>query len=256
MSLIRVIKDSFVLLAEQPKLFIPKLIVAALYSVPILFLPKIAIDSFTAPNPGLFDLLLFYLFFTIFSSVVDVSVNAFYPFFVKEYRKKKTVSFGNAWKEFRKRAKVIIPSTLLIEFFAFVVLFLLAMPISVSLFIHNDLLFVFFVMLSLVFIIAIAVLFFLIYPVVSLEKKGIFGSIARSINLSLSNLKNVSSIALFSFAFSLLTFAISFMIEFSSDLFSKGTFLVVFIILRVLVSVVATYQYILNPVFYMECIER
>jgi len=256
MSLIRVIKDSFVLLARHPKLFIPKLFVAALYSVPILFLPKIALESFIAPNPDLFGLLLFYLFFTIFSSIVDVSVNAFYPFFVKEYNKKKTVSFGNAWKEFRKRAKVIIPSTLLIEFFAFVVLFLLAIPISVALFIRNDLLFMIFVLLSLAFIIAVAIFFFLIYPVVSLEKKGIFGSIARTMTLSLSNLKNVSTIALFSFAFSLLTFAISFMIEFSSDFFSKGVFLAVFIILRVLVSVIATYQYILNPVFYIEYIDR
>jgi hypothetical protein len=256
MILLRTLKESFILLGKSPKLFLPKILVALLYSIPMLVLPGIALESFAYPDAALIAPLLLLLALTILFSLVDISVNAAFPFFVSDYFLGRPLSFRNALSSFTRRAGVILPAAILVELAAIVIIFLFAVPLGFAVATGNYAMFVFFGALSLLFIIGFAVAFFLLYPIASLGKGGITATIENSVRKALSNLIKVTQLVVFSFLISFLTFAISFMIELSPEASGKASFLLIFAFLRLVVAMLATYQYILNPVFYIGYIEK
>jgi len=75
MKIIGVLKDSFLLLLKKPKLFLPKIFVAFLYSIVILLLPKIAMGSFTEPSVELFYSVLLAFAFVLFVSFIACAIS-------------------------------------------------------------------------------------------------------------------------------------------------------------------------------------
>lgn len=252
MKIISVLKDSFLLLLKKPKLFLPKIFIAFLYSIVILSLPKIAIGSFQEPSIGLLNSVIFAFLFVLFVSFADTCINAVFPFFVEDYFKRKDVSFLRAIALFRKRAFVAVASPLIAEIAAISLIVLLSFPVSFSIIYGNYVLAFFFMVLELAAIFSLAIIFFLVYPVASLGKSNVPASLEKSISLAWKNLGNIAKLAAFSFAISIITFIIPFAMEFSIGTFEKGLFLLVFILLRLFVAVFATYQYIINPVYYVK----
>lgn len=250
--LVKIIKDSFSLLAKEPKLFIPKFFVSFLFSILILALPRMTIAALTSPSVEDLQVVLAYLFLTVIFSFVDIIVNSFFPFFVKDYFDKKSVSFSRAFSSFKERAGVILPAVLSVEAASFAVVFVISGVISAVLFTGNYFLTAVLLCFSFLAIIVIVIVFYFVYPVASLEKNGIVGSIKRSVNLSTSNLLPVSSLALFSFFISAFTFIVSYVATVSEGSLERIVFLVLFVLLRVFVACLATYQYVLNPLLYLE----
>ncbi|MEK6942352.1 MAG: hypothetical protein AABW85_05840, partial [archaeon] len=211
-----ILSDSFNLLAREPKLFLPKIFVSFLYSIPVIFLPALAVASFAAPSPELLGSLVFWLVFTFAALIVDSVVSAMYPFLVKDFFEKKQVSLRAALDCSLKKSFLVVPTALLVEllFVAFVVV--LSFPMVFFILTNNVVGELAVVLVALAAIFLFAVFFFLIYPVMSLEKNGVVSSIKRSFFLSRKNFFGASKAAAFSFVLSISSFALAFALDFFS----------------------------------------
>lgn len=256
-SFIQVLSDSFVLLKNCPKLFVPKIFVAILYSVAMVFVAGIASQAIaiaSAPNMGAAQLqelqeitgkalwLAVYAFAVL---VVDVLVNASYSAMVADYFSEKKVfllkAFGFALKKFFVIVPAVVSSILIYLAVTVPFLFLLVLAVISKDFLLSGILLV--VVLAIVF--AAVVAFYMLYPVAMLEKRNFLDSLVRSIKLVKKNPLNVSKAAMLNFLFSLAGFALAFFVE------SPG-FFVLFALDRAIVVVISTYLIVLNPVFYLE----
>ena len=254
-NLFVVLTDSFTTILKKPKLFLPKLFIAVLYSIQILFLPSLTLASINSPTIELLNQLIFWIVYLFFVIIIDTLVSAMYPFLIKDFFEKKEIFFQSALKKAFKKFFVIVPTILLIEFLFLGVIFVLSIPLTIF-FISNNFFGV--VILGIVILLSVflfAVFFYMIYPVVTLEKTNIFSSIKRSISISKKNFFNVSKVTIISYAISLLSIILAFAIElFNSNEQMIGSFLalLLFIVIRFVTALFATYQYVLNPVFYLE----
>ena len=253
-----IISESFVLLEKEPKLFVPKILVAFLYSIPVIFLPSLAVASFAAPSPELFGSLMFWFVFSFASLIIDAVVSAMYPFLVKDFFEKKQISLKAALDSSLKKSSIVVPAALLVEilFVAFVIL--LSFPFVFFVVTENMLGVAAIVLVALAVIFLLAVFFFLIYPVMSLEKNGVVSSIKRSFFLSRKNFSDASKAAAFSFVLSIASFAFSFAVDFFSgkgQIAGAAIAFLLFVSIRFATALIATYQYVLSPVFYLEFVK-
>ncbi|MFH1544603.1 MAG: hypothetical protein ABIE23_00715 [archaeon] len=256
--------DSFKALKDNPKLFLPKIFLALVWSVFLIYTGTLFIQlmeireiNLTTGNHALIQAslasllqgLAVLLVLTIIFFLIDTIINASYPFMVKSYYRRERISFSESI------------SMVLKNFSSIVLPIILAFLLSLAVLIPFILLFVFFfisqnalpAMISLLLLIIAAfitsVLVFFIYPVSALEKKGI-GSIMHTIRIGRKHAKPVSLGVLIVFALSLTTLAIGFLGE-SIGLSSLIGF-ALFILLRIIVALISTYQMVLNPVLYLE----
>lgn len=256
--------DSFKALKDNPKLFLPKIFLAFIWSIFLIYTGSLFIQlmeiremNLTAGNyaliqsslASLFQGLTVLLILTVVLFLIDTIVNACYPFMIDSYYRKERISFPESISIVLKNfSSIVIP---------IILAFLLCMAVLTP-FIF---IFVFFfisqnalpAMISLTLLIIAAfiasVLVFFIYPVSALERKGI-ASIIRTIRIGRKHSKPVSLGVLIVFALSLISLAIGFLGE-SIGLSSLIGF-TLFIFLRIIVAFISTYQIILNPVLYLE----
>ena len=258
-----VLFDSFRLLGRSPKLFIPKIIISFLYGISMIFMAQIllqiapifqngaGIASLSSSPAGLQVLqsvvppLLLLLVFAFAVMVLDIIVNAMYPFMVEGMFRGESISFRKALKLSLGKSLLVVPAVI----FSLTVSLLITLPfiflLSFSQLIGNNALAV----VSVIFILAAAfitnIVFYLLYPVSTLERKGFFGVISRSVLLARKNIANVAKASVVQFIFSMVSFALAFFSE-------NPQFLLLFIVFRIAVAVLATYVMVLNPVFYLE----
>ncbi len=257
---LKTLKDSIITLKKSPKLFLPKIFIAFLYTLPILGVSTLAIETLMLPEPR-FELIgwaLFWLFYMFIVMILDVLANAMYPFMVNDFYSNKPISFRSAFKDSLKKFFVVIPAVLLIEAVTMLIVFLIAIPLSLSLLLRNFLLAGFFFLLFIVILFILFAMFFLLYPVATLEKKNFLTSIIRSISLAKQNVADISKATAIVFFISFITFALAFLIDLFSGpefLFHQIVFWTIFISARLIVALLSTYQYVLNPVFYLEYVK-
>ncbi|MCX8158154.1 MAG: hypothetical protein N3D73_00640 [Candidatus Diapherotrites archaeon] len=254
-NVLMILKDALLLLIKEPKLFIPKLLVSFLYSIVILVIPPLTISSFSTPSLELLKYVLFFMLFTILVAILDICINALYPFLVAEYFRLKKISFINAFHKLKERFVVAFFSPFLVEFFSMLIVIILAFSASAILFFLGKFAFFLSLLISLLVIFVISIIFYFIYPVASLEKFNLFSAIKNSIDCSKKNIKLVSKLALFSVFLSLLTFLLSFTLELSHGTLEKTIFFLIFVILRFFIAIISTYIYVLSPVSYVKYIK-
>lgn len=252
-SFLKILKDSFLAVVKFPKLFFPKLCIAALYGVLMLFtagLFESALGVLQNPSGSSIILqnafLLLALLFIVL--IIDTLTNAAYSFMVLDFLKKRDVRLVNAFRLALGKALVVIPAVLS----TLAIFLILASPLIIAgsyFLLSGEISYAvicFFAIILLELFVTIA--FYSVYPESAFRKQGFLQVISSSFRISCKNLALVSKLSLFSLAVSGASLAVAF--------FAQGIEgLAVFVLLRILTAVLATYQIVLNPVFYLEFVK-
>ncbi|MCX8190256.1 MAG: hypothetical protein N3F05_03465 [Candidatus Diapherotrites archaeon] len=259
MGLIIFMEEAFKLMLKEPKLFIPKIIVAIIYSIPLLWLAYLLVN-----NAALFDImvkgempsirelrsiseiflqLMLISAITFIAFVMDTLVNAMYPTLLRDYYKKKKLSLRSAFCGSLKNTFRILPIGLAL-------VLLVSLPISIAQmyfakasksFFHTAIFGLFLTLLGSLFVVAI---FYFVYPTIILDDKPVKYCLKKNFNLVKKNKGTVLSASLISLASAIVSLGFSFAAVL------QPIFLLLFFLERLLVIVLFTYQNVLNQVVY------
>ncbi|MBI4210381.1 MAG: hypothetical protein HY544_02650 [Candidatus Diapherotrites archaeon] len=262
-----VLKDSLRIFLENPLLVVPKLVVAFLYSFAIVFVVKFMVDFFTstdiafrpiaASDYAALALALFVLVVDLAALVLDTIVNLMLPLLVVQLRDRKALDFRAAfravssdlWKSFVPIGLVLAVFAALTSAWALVYVLLFGYVPDAG---EPEILFLFGPWLLIA--LAVAFMFYMLFPVSAIERLPVGGSLRRAFTLSVSNWRGVSKALAVSVFLSGLSFAIALALNFISEEHSL-VFWAAFIIVRFLTAYIATYMYVLSPVFYLDCVK-
>ncbi len=267
MSFARVLVDSFILLKKCPKLFIPKILISFLM-LPIIILITMLLINLNLVSPEiilsktpeelrlLLMQLIFLIVYTPIIYFIDyVLVNPMYPVMIEQFYKKKKVNFRQSFLVVLKRFGTIFSSVVIFS----ILFFGTTVPLG---FITldfwqkgNDLMFYIFAFMMLIAFFVILLLFYLLYPVSSIEKLNISKTLNEMVRTSLKHKSDVLKAIIISILVSGLSFFFSNQVllsDPSSNLVLTLVFFSLLIITRFLIAIFVTYQYVLNAVFYFH----
>ncbi len=249
-SLFLILKKSFFLLKKEPKLFIPKIIIAILYGLAIIFegqillklieLYPISVSTINiAKLSETFTLALILFIFSIFIYLIDTITTAIYPSLVSQFPSK--ISFKKAYFDSKKRFKPAVISSIIVLLITIILISIITIPII--LLSYESIVLQMTISLTIGFVIVF--LFYLLFPTIMLENKGIIKSIKSSIQSSFDNKKNIFSLSLIPLIISILKLwlAINF-----DNLFA----IVLFILLVFLTGILHTYSTIATQTTYFS----
>jgi len=253
-SFLKILEESFRAVFRFPKLFFPKLCIAGLYGILMLWTVGLfGSAQQLLQNPAGSALILQNAFvllaLLLIVLVADTITNAAYSFMVSEFLEKKRISMLKAFRLALGKFFVVVPAVLS----TLAIFLVLALPLILagSYFLLSGsqglAILCFFGTVILELFVTIA--FYSIYPVSAFERKGFMEVISSSAKISRKNFGLVSKLSLFSLAVSGSSLAVAF--------FAQGIEgIAAFVLLRVLTAVLATYQIVLNPVFYLGFVRR
>jgi len=247
MDVFKVLRESFLLLLREPKLFLPKLLVSFLFGVGMLAIARLlmpflslggleAVKSVSSQLPLLAALLAY----TLIVFAVDVFVNALYPVLVKQFNSGQKISFSKAAARARKKFVVVFPAVLVVELAMAIVFSIFSTPLLLS---NNFSGFAVVFGLFLLTSFVVTILFYVIYPIGVLREKNFVQALSASFKSGISNAKVFALPSLIPFIVSLANFALAF----SNEPISFFMFWV----LRFLIAIVATYHMVVNPSVYL-----
>jgi len=243
------IKASIFLLIKNPKLFLPKLIVAVLYGVGILLsvnLVNRAVGFTQIPREQLvFDelqsflvsaLLLFVL--TVLTYFVDLFFSGLYPFLVEQSKNGK-VSFFKAFVQTKPKLYALFVSGILV--------WLLLMLVS---FIEAGIILFFNLswegaVISFVITFAFIFLFYFLFPIIVFKKENLGEIFKKTFISSFSNKKTVFIYSLISFSVSIIKYSVAFYS-------SSPQMLVLFWGLVLLTAIVYSIHAVVNQLLYVS----
>ncbi|MFH1256830.1 MAG: hypothetical protein V1494_06080 [Candidatus Diapherotrites archaeon] len=253
MKLSEALIDSLRLLLKEPKLFLPKLFVAAIYGFLMLWSAAIALGLFNAVAQGqgasialaslLPETALFFL--SIFAAfIIDVFVSAMYPSLAKNFEAKEKVSLSMALGFSLKKSAVVLPAA----FFALIVsIALIAIPSVFFGFLlataSMELVWLS-IPVELAIIFATDFIFFYLFAEAVLGKGNFLGAVGKAFGLSGKNKKLTAIAALIPFSVSLMNYALAFLAE-------TPAFLFLFILMRFFMGLLAAYAAIVSPTIYL-----
>ena len=249
MPILKIFKDSFILLGKQPKLFLPKIIVAFLYGLIMIITASFVLALFPALNAKdyaalatlfFYDLLLLVFLFVVLC--IDVFTNAMYPQMVKDFFDNKGISFSRAFSSVKGKFVKIFLSAILLEFLLAIPFSLISVVLILS---KNFVLLTVFVIIFLVLYLIIASLFYFVYPLLVLESVFFFKNFSASFSMTKKKLPKVFLASLLPFAISLVNFALAFVSQ-------RWEFLLVFLLMRLLIAIMQTYNMVLNPSIFLK----
>jgi hypothetical protein len=249
MPILIIFTDSFALLRKQPKLFLPKIIVAFLYGLVMLITAEFTIlffDQYTSgtlSNPMeiiSFAIVLLILDFAVF--FVDVFTNALYPKLISDFFNNKKISLMSSAKSLRGKIIKIFLSMVFIEM-------LLAVPLSLIgallVFTQNFFVLVIFIMGFLIFYLVLTAVFYFIYPVAVLQENFFLKLYSTATKLSRKKISKVLLLSVLPFLISVFSFVLAFLAR-------NPGFLLLFIIMRFLMAFLQTYHWVLNPTAFLK----
>ncbi|MEM0360590.1 MAG: hypothetical protein QXK06_04620 [Candidatus Diapherotrites archaeon] len=255
MNFFEFLKDAFSALKSNPKLFVPKLFVAAVYGVEMVLvaiylrdiypLLKSVLegDSLALQSEALGQAMPFVwlaFFWSVFSLFADIFVSAMYPVLVRDFKNKKAISLTKAFYDAKARAIKVIPMGFLIVF-AFGIP-TIAISTIASRFTGGPFLLIYLALAVVVSILVFFVLYY-VFPVLMLEEGSAFEGLSRGFNLSAKNAALTLKASLFPLAISLLDLYLAF------DIFNPFNFLL-FVFTRFLIAIIAAYNATLEPILY------
>jgi len=255
MNAISVLKDSFLLVKKEPKVFVPKLVTTALYSFHTIWAASLAlrvsqITETMEPDAMLLNEVFLLFGFMIALYFIDLLSYAMYPSIVSAHNSNKPVKLLASLLDAMKSWKTIIV-------FGFMLLMLLftitTTAILIQLFIMESAipsLAWITAPITVALILAVSILFFFVMPIAILEKKGIIASISESISLGLKHKNELLKINLTLMVLAFATMLAGFLFE--STGFMAFLALAGFIAIRLLQAMLYTYVYVVNPYFYLK----
>lgn len=255
------LRDAFKLMFAEPKLFIPKILVAVFYSIPMLigtyaivanagFLDNILKGA--RPNAeemqAIFSLMLItlaVLFMMIVSFFLDIIVNAMYPLLVDDFYRKRKISLAKAFKSSLRNFFRIVPIGLGV--FALVAIPLVIAGTQLTLSTSNFFQFATVILaLSIAGALLITAIFYFLYPAIMLEPAPVTSCIRHNLALVRKNKGTVSGASIISVASSMLSLGLAAVSVF------EPLFILAFFAERLVVTVLSTYNSILNQVIYLK----
>jgi len=246
MGFFSVLRDSLVLLAREPALFIPKIVSTLLYLPPYLIImkafaaaakdPLLARDALSTAFPAAFALLAIMPAWLFLDSL--------YPVLVQQRRETGRIDFRSAAGRVLGRfLRVLLFSFLMLAIFMLIVTPL--MVITAFGFVTGLLALAFAGLLAIgIMFLVSAIAFYFSPTALLLGNEGVVGSVRRSISLSRENFPLVFFLTLASFAVLLL------------GMYAEGAFEPLgdagFVAGRLLGAVVTVYLYVVNPSAYLD----
>lgn len=250
-SVLGIFKDSFKLLLKEPKLFLPKTIIAILYGIAIYFQAQILLELTTILATGnpvnyiprlneLLVIMVILLIYNIFIYVADIFATSLYPTMIKQLETGK-VSLREAIKNSKKHFfTMFISSTI-----PLILLTIITLPFSFIVLLNQEMSLIINIFSVFVIGYVFVMLFYFLYPVVMIGKKNSLKSIKQTIQLSLLHKKKV-------FLLSSIPFFVTILKTITAFLAEDPAFLFIFIILVLLTGMVYTYHMVINPYFYLK----
>lgn len=254
MKFLDFLKEAFIALSKHPKLFVPKIIIAAIYGVSLIlgafiikgFLPLLeealvhgVSSQYTEAVNQAMPFLLFTMFWALFSLIADIFVNAMYPALLLDFKDKKPISLSRGFSLARKRAPTVVPAALIIIFFLFAPFLVLS---EIAFFISKPV-FLFLIFITLLVAFFFGFIFYYAYPVLVLEKVSIFEGLKKSVFLSRKNASLTIKATTIPFIISFFNLYLAF------DIFNPVNF-ILFVTTRFLIAVASAYHMVLNPMLY------
>ncbi len=244
-DLITILKTSLLLIKNQPKLFLPKTIIAIFYGILIIFESRLIVDFITVlysahTAPQLLHLLIFggiLLIFNIIVYVLDTIITAIYPALIKQCP--NTVSFKKAFLDSKKRINLALFWATILLIFIFVISTITILILNI--FNQTNLLIQLIIPLTIGLIFSF--IFYLIFPIIMLEDKSLKNSVKETIKISFNNKKKIFILSLIPLIVTLIKFGLATNI---TNIFA----LVIFVILTLLTAIIHTYSAVTTQTAY------
>jgi len=254
MDLAKVLLESFRLLREAPKVFVPRLATTAVYSVFIVYSMWLLqdIDSIKDPQmmSQLFSKTLLFVSTLPLLYFMDILSYAMYPRIVADYRKKGPISLFAALKDGLKAWRIVLALGAVVFAFLMVVVSVSAVSAALTVVTGSPVFLVFAALLTLLLILFFSIVVFFVVPSAVLNGRGILESFRESITLGFENKWDLLKLNAMFMALILATMAMAYLAK--ADALLSAASIGVFILLRLVEAVVYTYLSVANPVAYLE----
>ncbi|MDD5162935.1 MAG: hypothetical protein PHD95_01880 [Candidatus ainarchaeum sp.] len=255
MTILRILLESLVLLKSQPKLFLPKIIVAFLFGAALLLTAQLflkgPLTQALSPNYNfcseldcvtfIAETLLLLVFISIII-IIDIFTNAMYPAMVRDFFNKKKISFRSAFGSLKGKKIKIFLSIILIELLLWLPFVLLA---EVLIFTNNKLFLYLFIVVFLVIYLALATIFYFAYPVLVIGENFFLKMFSEAFRMSHGKGSKIIVFSFLPFFISILSFLLAFLAR-------DPGFLLLFILVRFLMALLQTYHMVLNPSIFLK----
>lgn len=250
-------KDALNALIKYPKLFVPKILLAVVWGTILLIVvdlfDKLLLNqnspetiAFVASQlPGL-------LFLTFIAFLIDVFVNAAYPLMIADLFDKKQVSMLSSFKIVKQNSSAFLLPIIVSFLISLILILPFTLFFSFSIVSGDVGLIALASILSIVAVFVVSVVFYFVFPVIVLEKKGMQG-VWQTIKTGRKHFKEASIGTIVTFSLSVLTAVIASLSGFSS--ITGIASIAIFLFLRILTAISAAYQTVLNPVLYIEYVK-
>jgi len=254
MNFIKFLKEAFFVLKKNPKLFVPNVVIAIFYGFLQLEIAKLLIEltwfnSLEASEAILhverlqaifgFSVLLLVLFLAGF--LLNILVSGMYPKLAQDFYSKKKISFRKAFAYAKKRFFLLLAAITVSVLIPSFVLSLIFMELLNSV---GTPMFVPLAVVSIVLTFLVFFLFYLLFSSAVLGEKKLKKVFTESFSLTKKNPLMISKAAFLPFVLSVFNFALAFLAE-------EPAFLVLFWVTKMLIAVIATYSFVLNPTIYL-----
>ncbi len=249
---------SWDIVVQHPKILLPKLVVAALYGLLLIwtaqnltiFSSPQTIDPLQIQQLARFSVLSLGL--SLIALVIDILVNAMYPVIVNQINSKKNVSLGKAFGESLEHASKIIPLNIsvIIIFSIILVPFMVLIIFSKSIAGANEWIAMGIGLAGMGLVgLLVFVAFYFSNTIVVIEKRGVIQSLRKSVEMGKRHFADVTGLSIISLLLALVSMYLAFSI---GGLGAGLAYGLAFIVLRLVTVVLYTYQYVLSPVLYFQ----
>lgn len=260
MKLINLLKEAFALLIEEPKLFLPKIVLTVFLSVIMLIGSFVAITNadvfMLAPQQTVsadiveraffvMTVFLILLICVIIAFIFDIIINGMYPMLVKDFYNKKRLSLKRAFKESLGNASRIVPAGTALYLLVFIPFSIYVVYASTAIQSVTELALVI-AASALVCAFTIYLLFYFLYPTIMLTRKSVLRCIRDNLMLVKRNFKTVAIATIIPFFSTILS------LGFAAISVFEPFFIVIFFIYRILSTCLFTYHMVLNPTIYLK----
>lgn len=265
MRLLSVLKNSFSLLRKRPKLFVPNLVSAFVYTflwLALIFTVASSLhQTFFSPTQAIspkeaettLQSLSILLLFIPLVAAIDLVTYGMYPSMVHDFKKGGKISLLNSLKKSVKSWKILLFLGVIIGIFMFFISLVFGFFTILSVISGNTLVFYLAIPLTLVLILGLVTALFFLIPIGVIEEKGVRDSFSQSLSLSRVNYKEVSIVSFISLVLALLGVLAGGYFDISQATSGVSiTFVFGFVFLKVIQSMIYTYISTINPYFYLE----
>ncbi len=282
MHLRYILTDSFRLMYKKPKVFIPRLITASLYTLIQLLALKIILDfnalvyyeinPYPPDNPtSIYDLItiiplatkaeiesfymfaLFALIITLITPIIDLFVHAMYPRITADYHKGDKINLIKAFREALSKWFFLLVYLIIMIIITVGIFLMVSTMSAISLLSGTDLFFYISLILSVVIILAFGTVLFLAIPIAVIDKENTFNAFRKSFTMGLEHRRDIVTILIF---YSILI-GVAIMLVSSTQFAGLSEYITLtaiaaYILARLTQAVVKTYISVVNPYFYLH----